>query len=667
MERPVPSRTRAVRLGAELLPVLLVLASLAGTLALIMAMYRRQAPARKPPAPSVVTRPPLPPAPPPPPDVLPPLPLPAEPAEDPTPRILAELGARRAEHAAAAEQADRKAKALAEALRTPREDSARRQRRAMLVRTQLKALEERANLLETEAEVLDLERDVLGRERDAARAALAKARASTGCAILPYKGPNGTWRRPIPIECRDGMAVLEPDGPGFSLLELSATRGVRSNPLVAGILHAVTTLEGTTGPDGAPVEPYVLFVVRPDGIRPFYEARGRLEPLGIPFGYELVDQEMEIEYPALDDPSVWDSVPGTHTGAAPAPANRPGAGARPGTLPGRTPGFGSSLGPAGTSPPSGRGMPPRGSLGTAGIFPPSGSGMPPRGPRGEGEIVPRGSAGAAGPFSPADRGSPPSGRRVEIIPRDRDDLFGLEPDQDPDPHRPSWRDLVGDPAGRPSPGDTESLGSISRSPSPMNGEGRGGGPRTPSAPPTSSPQPRPSPTRGEGERSLVHASPYESAGRPGSAGRGTSTEARGTAGLLQNPGGLPDLEPIPGGGGSSGHERLPSPRVERTLELVIACGPKGVTVHPGGYRLTTAVLKAEEGRLAETLRTVVQARRVAESGVGWRPSLRFLVEPGGQGTYWTARRQMLLAGVDWPVSLRVAEADGVHTFKWERW
>ena len=71
--------------------------------------------------------------------------------------------------------------------------------------------------------------------------------------------------------------------------------------------------------------------------------------------------------------------------------------------------------------------------------------------------------------------------------------------------------------------------------------------------------------------------------------------------------------------------------------------------------------------LVETLRTIVQARRTAEPGVSWRPSLQFLVESGGQGTYWTARRQTLLAGPDWPASLRVAEADAAHPFKWERW
>ncbi len=31
--------------------------------------------------------------------------------------------------------------------------------------------------------------------------------------------------------------------------------------------------------------------------------------LGIAFGYELVDQDMEIDYPDLDHPDEWDGVP----------------------------------------------------------------------------------------------------------------------------------------------------------------------------------------------------------------------------------------------------------------------------------------------------------------------------------------------------------------------
>ena len=61
-------------------------------------------------------------------------------------------------------------------------------------------------------------------------------------------------------------------------------------------------------PDGAPVVPYFVFLVRPDGIRPYYEARARLEPLGIAFGYELIEQDLKVDVPDFDNLAAWDGT-----------------------------------------------------------------------------------------------------------------------------------------------------------------------------------------------------------------------------------------------------------------------------------------------------------------------------------------------------------------------
>ncbi len=55
--------------------------------------------------------------------------------------------------------------------------------------------------------------------------------------------------------------------------------------------------------------PYIFFIVRPDGIRSYYEARTRLERIGIAFGYELADAEWAIDVPNLDDPATWEGSP----------------------------------------------------------------------------------------------------------------------------------------------------------------------------------------------------------------------------------------------------------------------------------------------------------------------------------------------------------------------
>jgi hypothetical protein len=247
--------------------------------------------------------------------------------------------------------------------------------------------------------------------------------------------------------------------------------------------------------------------------------------------------------------------------------------------------------------------------------------MPARGPRGE--VISRGPTGAARLTSPAPSPVPSRGTRVEIVPRDREGLLGIEDDAS----RPSWRALIDAQEGRDRSADAR---------------GDTGRPRGPSEIP-------------DGARQLGAPGPLTPALSPGGGGQKWPEGSRGNG---------TDGGSVTGQGGPDG---VPVGRAERALEVVVACGPKGVTVHPGGYRLTTAVLKAEEGRLASTVRTIVAARRAAEPGVSWRPGLRFLVEPGGQATYWSARRQMLWAGVDWPVALQVAEVDAVRTLKWERW
>ena len=71
---------------------------------------------------------------------------------------------------------------------------------------------------------------------------MASIDARDGYAVLPYKGPTGTWRRPIAIECTNGQAQIQPDGPSFSLLELSVLGlGGRSGSLPARGLAARAT------------------------------------------------------------------------------------------------------------------------------------------------------------------------------------------------------------------------------------------------------------------------------------------------------------------------------------------------------------------------------------------------------------------------------------------
>src|SRR5262249_29521800 len=142
-----------------------------------------------------------------------PQPAPPPPAEDPTKKALASLGAATEKETKAAEEADLRASALEQGYRSAVAESDRWKRREMLVRQQIAGITSQAEKLENEANELDAERDVLERELDVTKAALAKASSRSGFAVLPYKGPNGTWRRPIVVECTGGGAILQPRGP----------------------------------------------------------------------------------------------------------------------------------------------------------------------------------------------------------------------------------------------------------------------------------------------------------------------------------------------------------------------------------------------------------------------------------------------------------------------
>lgn len=220
----------------ERLLLMLILASLAGSLNLVLTMHRRYGSSDSPSS-TQLTKSSLPPAIPPVPSAteIPassissqslPIPTrpqtsppPSPPVEDPTIKLLAGLAQATGIEIEAARAADRRTGKLETATRAAIADSDRWKRRELLVRQQVSALTKRAKQLEQGDLELEAERDVLAQERDALKAALTKAGQRSGNSILPYKGPNGTWRRPIVVECIGNVAVLQPEGKTFSMLE----------------------------------------------------------------------------------------------------------------------------------------------------------------------------------------------------------------------------------------------------------------------------------------------------------------------------------------------------------------------------------------------------------------------------------------------------------------
>jgi hypothetical protein len=167
-----------------------------------------------------------------------------------------------------------------------------------------KAAAETSRLKETASQIADAVAR-LELKRDDAMARLEAAQNRKGYSILPYRGPNGAWQRPLPIECSRDTAQIMPGGPTFRLIDLELS-GLTRNSLFARIVElAVRKAAAQATPDGNAPTVYVLFIVRPSGIKAYYESRARLQAQGVAFGYELVDETTQIDYPDLGDLTEW--------------------------------------------------------------------------------------------------------------------------------------------------------------------------------------------------------------------------------------------------------------------------------------------------------------------------------------------------------------------------
>ena len=121
-------------------------------------------------------------------------------------------------------------------------------------------------------------------------------------AVVPFEGLYKTNRRPIYIECRGDSIILQPEGIVFTRPDfLPMTPG---NPLASALRAAEEYWRAAPreSPD-LPNNPYPLLLVRPDGIRSYGLVR-RAMAWESDFGYELVDQDWQLDFPMQPDPQL---------------------------------------------------------------------------------------------------------------------------------------------------------------------------------------------------------------------------------------------------------------------------------------------------------------------------------------------------------------------------
>lgn len=125
--------------------------------------------------------------------------------------------------------------------------------------------------------------------------------AAKSYAVVPYEGPNGTFRRPIYIECVKNELILQPEGVRLKAEDVRPPFGP-GNPLATVLRatrdHLVRTLPGTGASHDT--EPYPLLLVRPDGLFIFDHARSAIEAGDFELGFELVEKDWKLKFPQPD-------------------------------------------------------------------------------------------------------------------------------------------------------------------------------------------------------------------------------------------------------------------------------------------------------------------------------------------------------------------------------
>ncbi|MEZ6073403.1 MAG: hypothetical protein R3C10_24795 [Pirellulales bacterium] len=151
------------------------------------------------------------------------------------------------------------------------------------------------------AEITELDHAINKSRAERERLGGVGERHSKSYAVVPYQGQYGTRRRPVYIECTAEGVILQPEGVEIRTSELDTPFG-KINPLSHAVEAANDHLMRLQHTDAGRLGvPYPLLLVRPGGVKNFYLARLAVSAATGEFGYELVEDDWQLEYPEVDE------------------------------------------------------------------------------------------------------------------------------------------------------------------------------------------------------------------------------------------------------------------------------------------------------------------------------------------------------------------------------
>jgi hypothetical protein len=145
----------------------------------------------------------------------------------------------------------------------------------------------------TRSELARLTSDLRKLEQTLADLKALRQRQQQTYSLVPYRGKRGDNRWPLYLECAAGGLVFHPDHLTFAIGETSGPE-VRAEVERRLARHLSTGASPTSAKEA---EPYVLFLIRPNGIVTYYQALAALNGLKLDFGYEFLEADWVLDFP----------------------------------------------------------------------------------------------------------------------------------------------------------------------------------------------------------------------------------------------------------------------------------------------------------------------------------------------------------------------------------
>lgn len=189
------------------------------------------------------------------------------------------------------------------------ENIRRRQEQLAVLRVQIDELEqldgESVDNLEDAKARLGQQRQLIAQTKDEIEQLKEAAeKQPKSYAIVPYEGPSGTRRQPIYIECRENVVIFQPEGIELTPADFNKAM-LAGGPLPSAIRAA--QLYYLNNGLSSQKQAYPLVLGRPSSSNSLARVIGTLSAINVDFGYEIVDDNWQLDYTAAD-PALSDEI-----------------------------------------------------------------------------------------------------------------------------------------------------------------------------------------------------------------------------------------------------------------------------------------------------------------------------------------------------------------------